>query len=396
VADPLKEERTAAAWDGPVPMIDLKAQYATLASELDAAIARVVQSQMFILGPEVDAFEREIERYLGVKHAIGCASGSDAILLALMALGYGPGDEVIMTPYTFFATAGSTYRLGIRPVFCDIDPVTYNLDPTKIEEKLTRRTRAIMPVHLFGQCADLDAIGRIARGRELAVVEDAAQIIGATYNGRHAGTLGDAGCFSFFPTKNLGAWGDAGMVTTNDDELAARVRALRVHGGLKTYHHELVGMNSRLDGFQGAVLRAKLPHLSGWNAQRGANAARYRELFAQAGVLQSEGDQPERGKVIVPAVVRESHIFHQYVMRVHATQRDGLLRHLQSRQIGCAIYYPVPLHLQPCFAELGYRAGDLPEAERASRETLALPIYPELPAAAQERVVEVVAEFLRG
>ncbi len=377
--------------ESPIPLINLKAQHETIRRAARAAIDRLVESQQFVLGAEVEAFEREIADDIGAPHAIGCASGSDAILLALMGLGLERGDEIITSPFTFFATAGSPFRMGVRPVFCDIDPVTFNIDTERIAARINERTRAIIPVHLFGRCAEMDAIDALARERGLKVIEDAAQAIGATYGGRQAGTLGDVGCFSFFPTKNLGGYGDGGLMTTADGELAERLRALRVHGQTGVYQHEWVGFNSRLDAIQAAVVRVKLGHLDSWNQARAANAARYRELFEQAGILQGEGHRPEMGRVITPAECSGRHTFHQYVIRAHADQRDGLIEALRGRGIGCAVYYPLALHLQPCFAELGYRPGDMPEAERASREALALPIYPELTHEQLERIVEAIS-----
>jgi dTDP-4-amino-4,6-dideoxygalactose transaminase len=368
-----------------VPLLDLHAQYATLRGELGAAVERVLESQGFILGADVRALEEELAAYSQAKHAIGCASGSDALLLALMALGIQAGDEVITTPYSFFATAGSIARLGARPVFVDIEADTYNLNPDLIEAAVTPRTRALMPVHLYGQCAATDAINDIAQRHQLPVVEDAAQAVGAEDAGRRAGSVGDIGCFSFYPTKNLGGAGDGGMLTTQDDALAARLRVLRVHGGETKYLHSVVGINSRLDTLQAAVLRVKLPHLDGWSAARARNAARYRELFTDAGLLED---------VTLP-FVRENvrHIFNQYVVRVGGGRRDALLEHLRRAQIGTEVYYPMPLHMQECFAYLGHQAGDLPHSERAARETLALPIYPELTAEQQQYVVDSIRRF---
>lgn len=367
-----------------VPLLDLKEQNSLLRPEIEAALGRVLDTNGFILGSEVAALEKELAEYCGTKYAIGCASGSDAILLALMAYDIGPGDEVITTPYSFFATVSSITRLGATPVFVDIDPVTYNLDPAQIEAKITPRTKAIEPVHLYGQCADMAAINEIAQSHGVPVVEDAAQAIGAQENGAMAGNLGEIGCFSFYPSKNLGGMGDGGFLTTNDDALAKKLLALRVHGAEEKYYHKYLGLNSRLDGFQGAVLRVKLPHLDGWTDRRRENAARYRRLFTDAGLTEQIVIPVERGNA--------KHIYNQYVIRV-PNRRDALRSYLTEKGIGTDIYYPVPLHLQECFAYLGYKAGDLPEAERAAAETLALPIYPELRTEQQAYVVDTITEF---
>lgn len=366
-----------------VPLLDLRAQYATLREEMRAAIDRVMESQHFVLGHEVEELERELADYSCVRYAIGCANGSDALLLALMALGIGADDEVITTPYSFFATASAITRLGARPVFVDINPQTYNIDVTQIEAAITERTRALIPVHLYGQCAEMDAISELSARRNLPVVEDAAQAIGADDGERRAGSIGAIGCFSFYPSKNLGGAGDGGMVTTNDDALAERLRLLRVHGGEKRYYHRVVGINSRLDALQAAILRVKLPHLDSWSDGRAGKAAVYEQLFTDAGLKEN----------IQTPYVRDDvrHIYHQYVIR--AERRDELFEHLKAHGVGTDIYYPVPLHMQECFGYLGYSAGDFPEAERAARETLALPIYPELSAAQQQYVVEVIDDF---
>ena len=381
----------------PIPLLDLHAHHAPLAAEIESAIQRVVHSQGFILGPEVQAFEEEVREALGAAHAIGCASGSDALLLALMALDLAPGDEVITTPYTFFATAGSIVRLGLRPVFCDIDPQTYLIDPARIERLITPRTRAIMPVHLYGQCAEMDAISAVAQRHGLAVIEDAAQAIGAADQGRQAGSLGAIGCFSFFPSKNLGGFGDGGLLTCADPALAATLRELRVHGSKNRYFHERVGINSRLDALQAAILRVKLPRLDGWSAARAANAGNYRALFAAAGLAQAPGAPPEPGRVVLP-VERPGarHVYNQFVIRVAPALRDPLREHLSASRIGTAIYYPLPLHLQPCFKELGGKAGDCPAAEAAAAETLALPIYPELTLTQQSRIVAAIGDFMKN
>ena len=370
-----------------VPLLDLSAQHAALRDELHASIERVLERQAFILGAEVRELEEEVARYSQAAHAIGCASGSDALLLALMALGVKAGDEVITTPYSFFATAGSIARLGAVPRFVDIRSDDFNLDPAQVEAAINERTRALMPVHLYGQCAEMEAFMEVADRHGLPVIEDAAQAIGAEDGGRRAGSIGHIGCFSFYPTKNLGAAGDAGMLTTDDDALAAALRSLRVHGERTKYHHAQIGINSRLDTLQAAVLRVKLPHLDDWSRARSLNAGRYRELFADAGLLEEVSLPAERQGV--------RHIYNQFVIRVPAARRDELREHLRRAGVGTEIYYPVPLHLQECFQYLGHRAGQFPEAERAARETLALPIYPELTPAQQQYVVDSMLGFFR-
>ena len=366
-----------------VPILDLTAQYSAIRWEVRTAIERVCDTQNFILGPEVAAFEQGIGAFCGARHAVGVSSGTDALLVALMAAGVGPDDEVITTPFTFFATAGVVARLGARPVFVDIEAASFNLDPEEIAGKLSRRTKAILPVHLFGRCAGMDAIMEVARQRGCAVVEDAAQSIGARdYHGRSAGTIGDIGCFSFFPSKNLGAFGDAGMAVTNDDKLAERLRVLRVHGGKPKYHHKLIGGNFRLDALQAAVLRVKLQYLSLWTEARRRNARRYRELFVGAGLSQ----------VILPQDV-PGHIYNQFVIR--CPERNALQAFLRREGVESEIYYPLPLHLQECFADLGYRPGQFPRAEAAAGQVLALPIYPELSEAQQGYVVDRIREFYR-
>jgi dTDP-4-amino-4,6-dideoxygalactose transaminase len=365
-----------------VPLLDLQAQYATIREEVRAAMDRVCDSQHFILGPEVSAFEEEVAALCDVRFAVGVSSGTDALLLALMAVGVGPGDDVVTSPYSFFATAGTIARLGARAVFVDIERATFNLDPSMLASRLTLRTKAIVPVHLFGRCCDMDAVDALATARGLSVIEDAAQAIGALDDrGRVAGTIGTTGCLSFFPSKNLGGFGDAGMVLTNDAEVAERMRILRVHGSAPKYHHRFVGGNFRLDALQAAVLRVKLKYLDGWTKARRENADRYRTLFGEHGL---------DGVVVLPED-RPGHIYNQFVIRCR--RRDELQQFLLERGIGSEVYYPIPLHLQPCFGELGYRDGDLPEAEAAARESLALPIYPELTAAAQQYVVEQVRKF---
>ena len=371
----------------PVPLLDLKPQFETIREDVDRVLRRVVDSQLFILGSEVAEFEKELAAYVGVPHAIGCASGTDALVLSLHALDLAPGDEVITTPFTFFATASCVARHGAKPVFVDIDPATFNLDPEQIEDAISPRTKVLLPVHLFGQCADLDAIGAVARRHGLAVVEDACQAIGASYHGKGAGSIGTTGAFSFFPSKNLGAFGDGGIITTSDDAIAARLRMLRVHGERERYKHQAIGWNSRLDALQAAVLRVKLPHLDAWSRGRIANADRYDRLFRDAGLVDS-------GRVVLPTRAPwGGHIFNQYTIRVK--DRDALGEHLKARGIGWAIYYPIPLHLQECFASLGYKAGDFPEAERAAREVLSLPIFPELVPAQLEQVVSEIAAHYR-
>lgn len=366
-----------------VPLLDLKAQYAPLREEMLAKVGQVFDSQMFVLGSEVQALEEEVAAYSQAKHAIGCASGSDALLLALMALGVKDDDEVITTPYSFFATVSSITRLGAKAVFVDIDPKTYNIDASKVENAITDKTKAIMPVHLYGQCADMDALIEISERRNIPLVEDAAQAIGSEDNGRRAGNMSAIGCFSFYPSKNLGGAGDGGMMTTNDDELAYMLRILRVHGGERRYYHRVVGLNSRLDALQAAVLRVKLPHLDSWSDARVKNAESYNTLFKETGLAD----------YITLPFLRENvrHIYNQYVIRT--PRRDELKEFLAVNGIGTDIYYPVPLHLQECFAFLGYKEGNLPESERAAKETLALPIYPELTIEQQEYVVEKVKEF---
>jgi dTDP-4-amino-4,6-dideoxygalactose transaminase len=373
-----------------VPLLDLKAQFRPIEAGIRSALDRVLASQQFVLGEEVAALEREISAYLGGGvEAVGVASGTDALLLALMALEIGEGDEVITTPYTFFATASAIHRAGARPVFVDIDPATFLMRPEKVARAITPRTRAILPVHLFGQMADMEPLLEAA-SRGIAVIEDAAQAIGATARtgGKtlRAGTLGSFGCFSFFPSKNLGGAGDGGLVTTHDHGLADRVRSLRRHGEEASYVHTRVGLNSRLDALQAAVLRVKLPHLERWNAARENNASRYRLLFQAAGLTGSEG----------PLVLPETrpgarHTYHQYVVR--ARRRDDLMAHLRSAGIGCAVYYPIPLHLQRCFAPLRHHPGDFPVSETAAATTLALPIYPELTEAMQAEVVDAIKGF---
>lgn len=367
-----------------VPLLDLTEQNQLLRPEIEAALGRVLDTNAFILGGEVKALEDELAVYCGTKYAIGCASGSDALLLALLALDVKAGDEVITTPYSFFATVSAITRLGATPVFVDIDPLTYNLDVSQIESKITERTKAIQPVHLYGQCADMAELRKVAVKHGIPLVEDAAQAIGAEENGVRAGAMSEIGCFSFYPSKNLGGMGDGGFMTTDDDELAERLFALRVHGSKERYYHKWVGLNSRLDGFQGAVLRVKLPYLDSWSNKRKANAGLYRELFTDAGLTEQVGLPYERENV--------RHIYNQFVVRVPG-KRDGLRAFLTEKGIGTDIYYPVSLHMQECFEYVGYKEGDLPESEKASRETLALPIYPELRPEQLEYVVDAIARF---
>ena len=367
-----------------VPLLDLHAQYVPLRAEILAAIERVCDSQRFIMGPEITAFEEEMARMLGVRHAVSVSSGTDALLLALMALDIRAGDEVVTSTYSFFATAGAIARLGAKPVLVDIDETTFNLDPERVAAALTPRTKAIIPVHLFGLGADMDPILDVAARAYIPVVEDAAQAIGASYKSRLLGGLGAAGCFSFFPSKNLGAFGDAGLFVTNDDALAKQARLLRTHGMEPRYYHQAVGANFRMDALQAAILRVKAPHLAEWTSRRRANAARYRTLFRDAGLLD---------KVTLPNEPPDRwHIFNQFVIRT--TDRDGLKAHLDERGIGTEIYYPVPFHLQPCFAGLGHARGDFPRAERAAAESLALPIYGELIPAQQEAVVSAISDYV--
>ena len=368
-----------------VPLLALDRQYDVLRESIRAAINRVCDSGRFVLGPDVADLEAELAKALDVPHVISCASGSDALLLALMALDIGPGDEVIVPSYTFFATASAVTRLNATPIFADIDPATYLVDPRDVERKISARTKAIVPVHLFGRTADMDALATIADRAGLPIVEDAAQSILSTWHGRCSGSLGDIGCFSFYPTKNLGGAGDGGFLTTTRDDLAKSLKLLRVHGMEPRYYHEVIGINSRLDSIQAAVLRVKLPHLDAWTTARQVNAGRYRELFAEYDL---------HGRVAVPGdEPRGRHVWNQFVVRVLGDDRDALRAHLAKQGVGTEIYYPVPLHVQKCFAHLGWAKGDLPETERAAEQTIALPIFPELTAAEQRTVVGRIAEF---
>jgi dTDP-4-amino-4,6-dideoxygalactose transaminase len=377
-----------------VPMLDLKRQYRALHRELLDALGDVLETQQFILGDHVAAFERSAAEQLGVGYALGCSSGTDALWLSLAAAKVGPGQTVVTTPFSFFASVSSVLRAGATPVLADIDPVTFNLSPEAVDRVLNgpcgTNVRAILPVHLYGQCADWSAFAKLGRERGLTLIEDAAQAWGAAWKGKKAGGLGDIAAFSFYPTKNLSAAGDAGMVTTNSAELAERVKMLRQHGMRRRYHHDELGWNTRMDGFQGAVLEVKLRYIDGWNEARRALAARYHALFAKAG-LSEAGPYPQHGAVLPREVDGACHVWHQYVVRV--TRRDALREFLTARGIGSEIYYPVPLHLQEALRGLGLKQGDFPEAERAAREVLALPIFPELREDEQETVVEAIAEF---
>ena len=359
--------------------LDLKRQYESIREEINQVVLDVIASQSFILGHYVDSFESSIARYCRIKHAIGVSSGTDAILLALMACGVKNGDEVITTPFTFFATAGSIARLGAVPVFVDIDPLSYNIDVNRIESVINKKTKAILPVHLYGQCAGMDTILTIARAHGLMVIEDAAQAIGALYKGENAGSLGDIGCFSFYPTKNLGGYGDGGLVTTNNDELAECIKILRVHGSKPKYYHSYIGINGRLDAIQAAVLSVKLKYLSEWSESRRMVASYYTEHLTGLPIR-------------LPKIeTYNSHIFHQYV--IATSQRDALMKYLEQHGVETVIYYPVPLHLQKCFEYLGYKRGDLPESEKASQETLALPVFPEITRKEQDYVIHRIKDF---
>ena len=368
-----------------VPLLDLQAQYVSLRDDLQQAVNRVMSSQRFVLGDEVRKLETSLAKYCQTKHAIGCASGSDALLLALMALDVKDGDEVITTPFSFFATGACVARLGARPVFVDIEPHTYNIDPSCVADAITPRTKVIMPVHLYGQCAQMDPLLEVGRRHGIPVVEDAAQAIGATDNDRRAGSMGLIGCFSFYPTKNLGGAGDGGILTTSDDEVAARLRRLRTHGGSNEYEHEEIGINSRLDELQAAVLNVKFPSLDKWSDERARKAEIYTKLLNDADL---------RFPLVTPQVRSDGrHIFHQYVIRVPGN-RDALMEHLKNHGVGNKIYYPISLHLQKCFEYLGYKKGDLPESEAAADETFALPCYPELTDEQQVYVVEMIKTFV--
>jgi dTDP-4-amino-4,6-dideoxygalactose transaminase len=372
----------------PVPLFDISRQHAELAAEISAALVAVCDSGKFVLGPDVVQLEATMQQLTGAKHAVACASGSDALLLALMAYDIGPGDEVICPSYTFFATASAVTRLGATPVFVDIEPDTCNLDVSQVSRRVTSATRAIIPVHLYGQSADMQPIVDMARLHGLAVIEDACQAIGAGYRGKQAGAIGDIGCFSYYPTKNLGAYGDAGMLTTGDDKLADKLRLLRGHGMQPRYYHKIVGINSRLDSLQAAVLNVKLPHLERWTKARRTRAERYTQEFTKRGLSQF---------MRLPAVRGDrQHVWNQYVVHVAGGKRDALRAHLADRKIGTEVYYPVPLHRQECYSYLGYGTGSLPYTEAAAAETVALPIFPELRDDEQQRVIDAITEFFVG
>ena len=380
-------ESTCSAPVTGVPLFDIQRQMAPLRPEIDAAVSSVFDSGQFVLGPEVKTLETKIAAFCQSNFAVGCASGSDALLLALMAAEVGAGDEVIVPSYTFFSTASAVTRVGAKVVFADIDPVTFNIDPTDVARRITKQTKAIIPVHLFGQCADMNRLSDVARGNDLLIVEDAEQAIGAEYQGRRAGALGDMGCFSFYPTKNLGGPGDGGVLTCCDEKWSDRLSLLRVHGMRPRYYHRAIGINSRLDSLQAAVLNVKLPHLEQWTDMRIANALKYDQLLKAAGLT----DHLE----LPAATVEGRHVWNQYVIRVRGGQRDALRNHLTEARIGTEIYYPVPLHRQACFADLNYSVGSLPETERAASETLALPIFPELSDAEQRFVVQRISAYFQ-
>jgi dTDP-4-amino-4,6-dideoxygalactose transaminase len=386
-----KQQSPARKFD-PIPLLDLHRQYEQIREEVLAAVERVCSSQQFVLGAEVEALEREVAAFTGIAAAVGCASGTDGLWLALLAAGVQAGDAVITTAFSFFASASAIVRAGARPVLVDVDPGTLNLDLAGVKERLrgagSYKIRALLPVHLYGQCADIDELQRIADEFRLSMIEDAAQAIGAKWRGRSAGSLGVAAAFSFYPTKNLSAYGDAGLVTTSDSHFAEHVRNLRNHGSPRRYHHEEIGWNCRMDAIQAAILRVKLPHLETWNQQRRQRAATYDRLLADAGLISKGSDSRVKPLQTSPHAF---HVFHQYVIRAH--RRDELRTFLGDRKIGTEVYYPIPLHLQPCFAYLGYAAGDLPESERAASEVLALPMFPELTEGEQKSVVESIADF---
>ena len=379
-----RAENSLAAATPRFDFLDLRAQFATIHDEVMQAVTQVFESQYFILGPEVKLLEDEVAAKLGAKFAVGCASGTDALILSLLAAGIGRGDEVITTPFSFIATAGAIAYVGAKPVFVDIDPVTYNLNPALLEAAITPDTRAIMPVHLFGLPADMDPIVATARAHDLVIIEDAAQAIGARYAGHFVGTLGDYGCFSFFPSKNLGGAGDGGMITTNDPAIADRLQMLRVHGSQRKYFHEMIGTNSRLHALQAAVLRVKLRHLDAWQQGRQNRAERYRRLFESAGLSSFITAPPQPPS-------KFEHVYNQFTIR--SPRRDDLKSFLQAAGVPSEIYYPLCIHLQKAFTYLGHRTGEFPESEKASREVLSLPVYPELPDAQQDRVVQVLADF---
>src|SRR3990172_12194957 len=388
-----------------VPLLDLKPQYNSLKKELNEALLRVAESQYFILGPEVEKMEKDFCSYLKCEHATGVSSGTDALLVALMAIDIQPGDEVIVPSYSFFATAGVVARLNAKPVFTDVDPVSFNINPADFEKKISSKTKAVIPVHLYGQSCDMDAVMEIARKNNIKVIEDAAQAIGVQYkDGRYVGTIGDIGCFSFFPSKNLGCFGDGGLVTTNDNKLGEKLRILRVHGGEPKYYHKIIGGNFRLDALQAAILSVKLPHLDSWSEKRRANAETYTKIFVDRGLAAEEGKTSfdDKNKVLLPkavyknkaAAVKNYHIYNQYIIRVE--KRDDLRKYLAEKEIGTEIYYPVPFHMQECFAYLGNKPGDFPFAEQAANTSIALPIYPELSIEQLTFVVDTITEFIKN
>ena len=378
-------DRSSSTLHGAIPLLDLGRENGPIHSEMMAALDKVVSSGAFIFGPECERLETQFAELSGARYAVGCASGSDALLLALMVHDIGPGDEVIVPSFTFFATASAAWRLGAKPVFVDIDPSTFCMDPVAFRNAINERTKAVIPVHLFGQCADMDPICGIAEANNVAVIEDCAQSVLASYGNRVAGSIGDVGCFSFYPTKNLGGCGDGGILTTSDEALYQKLRLYRAHGMEPRYCHHVVGINSRLDSMQAAVINVKLPHLLAWNDQRATNAANYTQMFTAAGLHKILG-LPE-------ADAQGCHVWNQYTIRVPDGKRDALRKHLADLSIGSEIYYPIPLHRQPCFATLGYDASDLPETMRAAEEVLSLPIFPELTTQEQQWVVDQIAEF---
>lgn len=388
-----------------VPLLDLKPQYKFLKKEIDETLIRIAESQYFILGPEVDKMERKFNEYLVCKHSLGVSSGTDALLIALMAIDIKPGDEVIVPTFSFFATAGVVSRLNAIPVLVDSDPVTFNIDPAEVEKKITNKTKAIIPVHLFGQSCEMDEIMKIAKKNNIKVIEDAAQAIGVQYkDGRCVGTIGDIGCFSFFPSKNLGCFGDGGLVTTNDSNLAEKLRILRVHGGDPKYYHKVIGGNFRLDALQAAIISVKLPHLNSWSEKRRMNAETYTNLFLKHDLAEEEGRIifDNKNKVLLPKAVymekakevKNYHIYNQYIIRVE--KRDELRKYLTEHEIGTEIYYPIPFHLQECFSYLDYKRGDFPIAEQAADASIALPIYPELTDEQLSYVVDTIYEFMKN
>jgi dTDP-4-amino-4,6-dideoxygalactose transaminase len=379
----------------PIPILDLKAQYASIKVEINTAIERVLESQQFILGPEVEALEKELADYCQCSYAFGVSSGTDALLLSLMAIGIQSGDEIITSPYSFFASSGSIARLGAKPVFVDIDPATFNIQAEGIASKITSRTKAILPVHLAGQVAEMDPILELARKNGLFVIEDACQAIGSDYKGHRAGSMGILGCFSFFPSKNLGGYGDSGLITCKDAGVADKVALLRNHGQRPKYHNLMLGGNFRMDALQAAVLRAKFNHLEQWTETRRKHAENYRNLFCERGISVSLSELGNKKGIVLPTEMGTGrHIYHLYIVR--SNYRDALAQYLHEYGISSEIYYPVPLHLQDCFRSLGYQAGDFPESEKASRQTLALPIYPELTEEMQTRVADTIADFIKA